>query len=289
MTEMLWFAPARVGLRRPHGGASRTARRDEPRPARRWTCPAPPSHAFTLLELLGVIAIIAVLVGLLLPGLSGARSCARRVVCLSNQRQIATSTYHYAHDSQDWIPREGTREPGRFATPARIPLWIALRPLLQPDHDWSPYASDGFDLVPCFRDPVNRTAHPIHYVVNGYPFLAPGVIDNRAYRDHRKRRGPTQLFRHASPARTLYLADLAEDESGALLAGWIPLFTSDIDTAQYYDAWWPAHLDALDAARRIALTNHGAGGSVVTFLDGHSASSRADFIADANSWDDLLY
>lgn len=52
-------------------------------------------RAFTLIELLAVIAIITVLIGILIPTLGSARETARRTVCLANLAQIGVGTQIY--------------------------------------------------------------------------------------------------------------------------------------------------------------------------------------------------
>lgn len=54
---------------------------------------------FTLIELLVTISIIALLLGLLLPALGGARESGRSAVCLSNLRQLTLANTAYAEDS----------------------------------------------------------------------------------------------------------------------------------------------------------------------------------------------
>lgn len=62
------------------------------------------TEKFTLLELLIVIAILAVLAGLLLPALQNARSRGCSAGCMGNLRQIGIAHASYFEDYQDYIP-----------------------------------------------------------------------------------------------------------------------------------------------------------------------------------------
>lgn len=61
-------------------------------------------RAFTLIELLTTIAVVAILAAILLPVLTHVRESARRAACASNLRQIGVSAQLYADENNDRLP-----------------------------------------------------------------------------------------------------------------------------------------------------------------------------------------
>ena len=70
--------------------------------------------AFTLVELLVVIGIIAVLVALLLPALSAAREQAQRTQCASNLHQLSTALINYATSNEGVFPTHEDPSEGAY-------------------------------------------------------------------------------------------------------------------------------------------------------------------------------
>lgn len=62
-------------------------------------------RGFTLIELMLVIAIIAILVSITIPALGSSRETARRIKCLANLKGIGVGMAAYLNDSKDLLPR----------------------------------------------------------------------------------------------------------------------------------------------------------------------------------------
>lgn len=104
-------------------------------------------RGFTLIEILVSIGIIAVLIGIALPALSGARQRASDVVGLSNLRQTGLVFESYTQTFNGWLPfaYEGTQ----FSTTPRVPPEA-----LSSDSHWalSKYWSSLFHEIAPWRE-----------------------------------------------------------------------------------------------------------------------------------------
>ena len=112
-----------------------------------------PRFAYTLIELIVVIAILAVLIGLLLPAVQKVRGSAARMQCGSNLKQVSLAAHLY-HDSHDKFP-PATRG-GKSETYSELNWSVRLLPYLEQEAAWSEVIAD----YQRDRDPF--TATPPH-------------------------------------------------------------------------------------------------------------------------------
>ena len=102
-------------------------------------------YAFSLVELLVVISIIALLIGLILPALGRARSIAKQTACQSRLRQWGLAFETYAVENDSYYPHIDGRDrtPSNPQTDAELADyyfgWIDVLPPLMGEKPWRDY------------------------------------------------------------------------------------------------------------------------------------------------------
>ena len=116
---------------------------------------------FTLIELLVVVSIIALLVGILLPALQGAREAAKNTVCKANLSSMGQAVFFYAQDNRDYIPPANVSRSNYYDTSFDVLLEEYLDSFgfySPPDDIW--VRNPG--LWHCPSDNVQREVLPMH-------------------------------------------------------------------------------------------------------------------------------
>lgn len=211
--------------------------------------------AFTLLDVLVSIAVIAVLVGLLLPSLSTVNETARRVACQSNVRQIGLGLVMYA---DDW---RGTLPPSVFLPPPGAPVGAQARGTAQPQEMQTVRVPgpggasvwDGLGLLyggaylstpKVFYCPSHHGANPYaryamawdegtQAVIANYHYRGEGPIGHRASGKEVQR--TTRSLYLIDPARSALIADGLRDRSDYNHRVGVNFFRADLSVHWYND------------------------------------------------------
>ena len=142
------------------------------------TCPRR-RKAFTLVELLVVIGIIAVLIGILLPSLGRAREAAKTVKCASNLRQIAIGMLMYTNDNHGKLP-PSVVNPGDTIYPKG---WCWANELVAGKYVTAPTGADAAGNAYLLSDSVFLCpdGSEVLFGSNGFAALSPRDPINQQY------------------------------------------------------------------------------------------------------------
>ncbi len=175
--------------------------------------------AFTLIEVLVVVAIIALLAAILLPSLARARAQARSTVCVTHERQIGTAMNVFSIEHRGRVPRGLSRHPasGNLSKP---PNW--LRMIVRMFGDKRNY-EENFNRVPVERHEVfscpARSAEYgkkfLDYVVNSTDSRGPISLNpcraNPTSGVWYEVEGVTKIDRWERPSDVVYVMDAVEE------------------------------------------------------------------------------
>jgi prepilin-type N-terminal cleavage/methylation domain-containing protein/prepilin-type processing-associated H-X9-DG protein len=158
-------------------------------------------RAFTLVEVLVVIAVIAILAALLLPVLVKAKERARRTYCASSLRQIAMAAHSYADDHRDIFPSQaGDGLPVRAVGGDGANYYDLLMPYLKKAEIW---------LCPSTREGPGKL---MSYHMNGLIITSNGLMVTSV-----KRPADTLLIGESGEGTRWDAAYLRPDHDGGYL------------------------------------------------------------------------
>jgi prepilin-type N-terminal cleavage/methylation domain-containing protein/prepilin-type processing-associated H-X9-DG protein len=269
-----------------------------------------PKRAFTLVELLVVISIIALLLAILMPALQRARELARSTVCLSNQRQIGLGFAMYTGESRGKLPPYGVTG----TNGAEDSTWYGLiLPYMSAKLSKDQRTAVNFFLCPTAQHRTvmasinygNQEVKDIDYgVVYAYGTANSGLFQYYLPTDpsHTYIYGSAKIDQVKQPANVFEMMDTTKNYVQSGRPTNMPVVYAPYTPSLPNGTGWPLdskcnnprHGGILDSAKifiagtnplyhNMAESRHSDGFSML-FVDGHSTNTKIKEWAQKNHW-----
>jgi prepilin-type processing-associated H-X9-DG protein/prepilin-type N-terminal cleavage/methylation domain-containing protein len=244
----------------PAGGSEAESSKSTPPMNTRFRARRLPARAFTLIELLTVIAIIGVLAAILIPTVGKVRATAKKAQCISNLRQWGSAVRLMANDRKGMVPLSNAIGSDQqiygdyFGQKTMINVYGESRPSQEV-------------MSRCPNDPIIDKNDP-QYRARSYTFARPtlGVPSGVKSLD------PTSYGMNAGSSLSGYsINDATSPSQLVLMVESHSLGGNNAYTVDNPSASWDEHVKPMQTNTDPRLVRHN-GLANILFLDGHVAS-----------------